>query len=84
MHKYLISQGSAILGAEFLANNGGFQAGPHDEPLIGYFCKLNDEDSDDWNKMGHGFTYDLAITSLWFLLSKKELPLPESYFYKIN
>ena len=84
MNKYLISQGSAILGAEFIAENGGFSAGPHDEPLIGYFCRLNDDGTEDWDSAGHGLTYDMAIVSLYMLKTRKERPLPQSYFYRVN
>jgi len=84
MNKYLISQGSAMLGAEFIAENGGFTAGQHDAPLVGYFCALNDEYAEDWNSMGHGLTYDLAIVSLYLLKTRKELPPPKSHFYLEN
>jgi hypothetical protein len=84
MNKFLISQASAILGAEFIAEHGGFVIGRHDDPMIGYFCALNDKNAEDWNSMGHGFTYDLAIVSLYFLKSRKELPLPKSSFYLEN
>lgn len=84
MNKFLISKGSAELGAIFIANHGGFTAGQHDEPLLGYFAKLLDNDSEAWNSMGHGLTYDLAIVSLWLLTKKGELPSPPECFSKTN
>jgi len=72
-----------MLAVDFIAENGGFTAGRHDAPLIGYFCALNDGYS-DWNSMGHGLTYDMAIVSLYLLKSRNELPLPKSHFYLEN
>jgi len=84
MNKYLMSEGSVQLGMVFIERHGGFVTGSHNAPLIGYFCKVYDEDSDAWNAQGHGLTYDLAMVSLYLLRTKGELPKPPEYFSKTN
>lgn len=82
MNKYLISEGGAQIGAHFVLHHGGFIAGQHEEPLVGYFAKRSDSTSEEWNSMGHGLTYDLALSSLYFLTTKGELPPSRDYFTK--
>jgi hypothetical protein len=82
MNKYLISEAGAQLGVYFVERHNGFTAAPHQEPMIGYYAKRNDDVSEEWNSMGHGLTYDLALTSLYLLTVKGELPSPSDCFYK--
>jgi len=81
MNKHLISEGSAQLGVILINEYGGFECGPHkDEGTIGYWCRLIDETSEEWNVKGHGYTYDQAVTSLYLLVKNRELPQSKDMF----
>lgn len=65
-----------------MTDHAGFECAPHDEEhLGGYFAKASDSISDSWNSMGHGYTYDLAITNLYLMLYKNEKAAPMEMFY---